>query len=154
MNCPLFIIGDYKILKEICQFIEDQSFGPPWTIGVTLFAGHMPVKDKNGAGLGDRILLVLENTPGDTIGELPDRVDKMIQIWNRASGYFQARADAKEIYTFLHGSAGWELAEVEESGYLVMVIDGVGSPAPIENPDEKGFFVFSTNYIWRIQNTP
>ena len=142
------------MLKEITQFIIDQGLGPPWVLGVNIFAGHMPVKDKNDAALGDRILLVLENTSGDTIGELPDRVDKMIQIWNRATGYFQARADAQEVYKFLHGSAGWELTEVEESGYLVMVIDAVGSPAPIENPDEKGFFSFSTNYIWRIQNTP
>ena len=37
--------------------------------------------------------------------------------------------------------------------YLVCVVDAYGPPAPVGNPDEKGFFQFSTNYTWKIEET-
>jgi len=33
-----------------------------------------------------------------------------------------------------------------------MVINAMAKPAPIENPDERGRFVFSTNFLFSIGN--
>ena len=98
-----------------------------------------------------RIVCILENTPADTIGDLPDRADKPVQIWNRNESFFRARDDAFEFHSFLHGSSQWQLPLVSSGViYTAMIIDSMGTPAPIENPDSKGWFVFSANYMFRI----
>jgi hypothetical protein len=139
-----------SLLKHIAQWIEDNS---AWQIGKDLFVGHLPLELVGGGKPPDRCVVLLQNTPGAVVGDLPDRVDKPIQVWNRAENYSDAEDDAIGIFDLIHGTAGWNLptwpAELTE--YLAMVIDAVGSPAPIENPGEKGLFVFSTNYIWRIE---
>jgi hypothetical protein len=79
-------------------------------------------------------------------------MDKEVQVWNRARDYMDARDDAMTIFELLHGTAGWNLPViVSGENYLAMAVEAAGSPAPIENPDERGFFVFSTNYIWRLE---
>ena len=136
-------------LREIAQFIEDNT---SWQIGVDFFVGHLPPKTDDGEDPPVRCVVLLENTPGAVEGQLPDRIDKPVQIWNRAQNYTQARDDAYEFYNLLHGTHGWNLP-VLTSGeeYLAMTVDAIGTPAPIQNPDERGRFVFSTNYLWRIE---
>lgn len=143
------------MLKEIVNFIESKSLGPPWEIGVNMFSGWLPLKDEDGNDIPVRSVAILETTPGGMVPELPDRCDKMIQVWNRAESYFVARDDAVEIFRELHGVIdGTLLTPVAESGYFAMVVEAIGCPAPIANPDEKGHFIFSTNYLWRIKQPP
>lgn len=136
-------------LKEISQWIEDNS---AWEIGKTMFTGHLPQKTPAGTDPPTRCVAILENTPGATEPDLPDRIDKAIQIWNRGANYFDARNDAVALYELMAGTHGWNLPELTPGlKWLAMTVDAMGSPAPIENPDEKGNFVFSTNYIWRLE---
>jgi len=136
-------------IKEIAQWIENNT---AWTIGTDFFVGHLPLKRQDGTDVPIRCMIILENTPGALVPDLPDRIDKAIQIWNRAENYFDAREDAMGIFELIHGTAGWNLPViVSGEQYLAMVVDGVASPAPIENPSEKGFYIFSCNYIWRLE---
>lgn len=136
-------------LREIGQWIEDNS---AWIIGTDLFVGHLPAKTPAGADPPVRAVALLENTPGPLEGQLPDRIDKMIQIWNRAQNYSRACEDALVLYELLHGTHGWNLPilTVGEE-YLAMTVDAIATPAPIENPNDEGHFVFSTNYMWKIE---
>jgi hypothetical protein len=138
------------MLQEFAQWLENET---AWVIGTTLFVGHLPLKTTAGGPVPERYVLLLENTPAGVVGDLPDYLDKEIQVMNVARSYFTARADAVAIFNRLHGRTNLTLP-VLTSGeeYLVMVADAVASPAPIINPDEKGIFRFSTNYILRTEN--
>lgn len=143
------------MLKEISTFILNRinAVNPYWTLDINYFVGHKPVRNKNGLTLEqlDRIAVILENSPADLIGDLPDRQDKPIQILNRHSNFFTAREDAYQFFNDLHGENECDLPVLSSGlSYTVMIIDGIGSPVPIENPDEKARFVFSTNYLFRI----
>lgn len=158
------------MIKEITEFVEDLALGPLWVIGKNLFAGHVPVKTQGGSAIPERYLAVLENAGGtklDDVGGVvtaappsapgdptywPEYVEKAVQLLNRAKSYFVAHDDAYEIYNVLRETAGWMLPVVAGGPqYLVCVIDPYGPPAPIENPGESGLFIFSTNYLWKIE---
>jgi len=137
-------------LHEIAQFIEDKT---AWEIGTDLFVGHVPLKTPAGTGPPERCQALLENTPGAVEGQLPDRKDKMIQIRSRSGNYTEAKADADALFDLLHGTHGWNLPVLTPGVVLLaMTVDAIGTPAPVENPNEKGLFVFSTNYLWRIED--
>jgi hypothetical protein len=140
------------VIREIAQFIEDRTHGY-FEIGRNLYVGYLPVVDALGAPVIDQLAVVLENVGADVDGQLPDYADKYIQIWNRAKDFWEARDDAYVIYNVLHGATGWDLP-VLTSGedYLAMVIDARSQPAPIAQPDDQGYFVFSTNYVFRIES--
>lgn len=136
------------MLKEIAKFIENNT---SFVIGTDLFEGQRlqdaPI----------RCQVVLETGGAGLYFDLPDRVDKMIQIISRAKSYFVARADAWEIFDALHtgayGSAGHTLAAVAPAiqDYEAMTIEAVSDPQYI-GQDEKSRYEFSCNYIWRIRN--
>jgi len=141
-------------IYSIARFLCYQS-GCAWVLGRNLFVAYLPDKRADGTPPPVRCCVVLERTPGGTVPDLPDWEEKAIQIWNRAEDYYTASVDAWCLYTALHGTAGWTLpATLGMPAQHCMVIAGVGSPAPIQNPDEKGYFEFSTNYIWSIENAP
>ncbi len=141
------------MLKEITTFLIGLSLGPPWVRDENCFAGHIPVRNINNEETENmRYLAILETGAGSTIGEWPDYVEKAVQLLNRAATYFTARDDAEELYDELHGTSGWELPVVSGGPqFLACVIDANGPPAPIANPDDAGLFVFSTNYVWKIE---
>lgn len=166
------------MLKEITLFIVDLELGPGagWQRDINLFAGHVPVKNKDGDDTPERYLAVLENAggalltnvggvvtatppsaPGDTT-YWPKYIEKAVQLLNRAETYFTASDDAEELFDALRNTAGWELPNksgdpADPSEYIACVVDAYGPPAPIENPGERGLFLFSTNYIWKIEKT-
>lgn len=142
------------IIDDIANWILAQS-GVSWTLGVDFFIGYLPIKDKNGNDVPDRCMVLLERTPGAVDGQLPDRVDKAIQVWNRARDYAEASDDAREVFELLHGDGCIDLPP-EESGWAwhVMTVDALGDPAPIAAPDARQLFQFSTNYIFRIEGEP
>lgn len=158
------------MLKEVTKFIENLSLGPPWSNGVNLFAGHIPVKNKDGDDTPERYLAILENaggtllvnvggvvtaTPPSASGDetyWPEYIEKAVQLLNRAKSFFTARDDAMELFDALNMTAGRELPSVNGGpNYVAVVIDAYGPPAPIENPGERGLFLFSTNYIFKIE---
>ena len=145
------------MLKEIATFILNRvsltGSHSYWVIDTNMFAGHIPLRNKANINLlqGPRMCAILENTSADVIGDLPDRADKPIQILNRAANFFEAREDAMEFYTALHGLVQCDLPVITSGfEYTAMIIDAMATPYPIENPDEKDRFWFSTNYMFRI----
>jgi hypothetical protein len=140
------------MLNEITLFIIGHcSLG--WTIGEDIFAGYLPLRTASNLPVPKRVVVILERTPGAVVGDLPDYADKFIQIWNRAETYQEAKTDAEELYACLHGSSGWALPVfVSGVALYACVIDALGTPAPIANPNDKGLFEFSTNYVFRIEN--
>jgi hypothetical protein len=142
------------MIKEIAEFILahcGSALG--FTFGVDYFAGHLPDKNILGLTSPNRVCVVLDRVPAGVIGDLPDRLDAHIQVWNRASTYFEARDDAWEIFECLHGETGWALPVlVSGKNYYAMIIDAEAAPAPIANPNAKGLFEFSTNYLFRLEN--
>jgi len=159
------------MIREITTYIQNHIpldplvvWTPPvLTIDINLFAGHIPIENIAGtkvpSGLtNQRYVAVLENAGGAVDNQQPDMIEKAIQIYNQADSYFQAREDAMNIYTLLHqdvntyGAAGIDLPVVAGGpNWLAMVIDAVSVPAPIQNPDAKKNYVFSCNFIFRME---
>ena len=137
------------MLQEIAKFIENKT--ATFTIGTNLFEGHR-LQDAP-----DRCTCILETGGSSLYFDLPDRVDKMIQVLSRSKSYVTARADAWEIFNALHtgayGSAGHTLAAVAPAiqNYVAMTIEAVSDPQYI-GQDEKRRYEFSTNYLFKIRN--
>ena len=133
------------MIKEIAKFIELKT---SFVINVNLLIGHRP------QDAIDRCSVILETAGGGVYFDLPDRVDKSIQILSRGNPkyYFQARDDAWAIFNVLHGTAGWDLpiiiAGIE---YEAQVIEANSDPQYI-GQDEKLRYEFSTNYVFKIRN--
>jgi len=135
------------MIKEVTQFIATKV---GLTIGTNFFAGHRP------QDAPDDCDCVLETAGGSVYPDIPDRVDKHIQVLSRARTYFTARARAWAIYDALYrnyslGSAGWTLPNVVGDDYVAMVIEPLASPQYIDL-DEKLRHEFSTNYVFRIRS--
>lgn len=118
-----------------------------------MFVGYLPLETL-GVAVPRRCVVLLENVPADVDGQLPDYADKYIQIWNRAGDFWEARADAYALYELLHGATGITLPPVDsgEPVRLALVVDARGQPAPIAQPDSRGDFIFSANYVFRIES--
>jgi len=156
------------MLKEISKFIENLTLGPApgWNIGVNMFAGHVPVKNSAGNIIPERYLAVLENAGGALLMDVggvvtstppstvwPKYAEKAVQLLNRAKTYFTARADAEQLFDYLDNTAGWQLPDPSggASQYIACVINAYAPPAPVENPSKSGLYIFSTNYVWKIE---
>lgn len=141
------------MIKEISKFIADES---GFVLGDTLQATHRTDDSP------DRCSVVLESVGAGIYYDLPDKVDKMIQVISRANTYIDANNDAIVIFKALCGSAvagsGIPLGSREISAvapatqdYEAMTIEALAGPQ-YSGQDEKGRYEFSTNYIFRIQN--
>lgn len=138
------------MIQEFGLFIENVS---AWEIGTDLFIAELPVKRVNGTEVPERCVLIAEDGPSTVNGQLPDRVDKEIQIWNRARDYWTAKADAMALYRRLHGRENiWLPILTSGEDYLIMSLDAVAEPSPIAKPNAKGLYEFSTNYILKIED--
>jgi hypothetical protein len=132
------------MIKEITKYIENNV--TDLVIGQNLFAGF------RASGAPDDSVLVAERSGGIPDFDLPDFLQKPIQILCRAGNYHNARASAQGIYELLHGKSGITLpVVVPGQGYYVDTITANAAPCCI-GQDEKGLFEFSSNYIFRIQN--
>ncbi len=104
---------------------------------------------------------MLESVGAGIHPDLPDKLDKMIQVTSRAKTYIDALNDALTIFNALRGSvvAGSGiplgireiLAVAPATQDYEAVIEALAGPQYI-GQDEKGRYEFSTNYIFRIQN--
>lgn len=140
------------MIKEISKFIADES---GFTLGTTLQA------TRRTDASPDRCNVVLESGGSTVYYDLPDRVDKMIQVISRAKTYEDARDDAWTIYKALFpnltddslplGSMTLSAIAPATQDYEAMTIEPLADPQYI-GQDDKGRYEFSTNYLFRIQN--
>lgn len=141
------------MIKEVTTYILDEIGMAYWVRDVTFFVGHIPIKNINGDDVAsmERFAALLETSPGATIPDLKDRADQTFQILNYHKAYHKAREDAWAFYDLLHSSSQCDLPIIGSGTQLsAYIINAIGTPAPVENPDEKGRFIFSTNYLWMI----
>ena len=140
------------MIKEIAHFIASKT---SFVIGTTLQVAHRT------QDAPDRCNVVLESAGGAVHPDLPDRVDKNIQVISRANTYMDARDDANEIFKALHGTLEGSVLPFGATtmpavapatqDYEAMTITPLADPQYI-GQDEKKRFEFSTNYIFRIKN--
>lgn len=140
------------MLSQIAQWIENQAAG--FTIGENLFVGHLPLKTLAGADPPDRCVVLLENAGGGIYADVPDRVDKLLQVYCRAKKYTDAKADSETLYDLLHARYAFDLPDYEAASgteHLCMASHAQAVPAPIgQDPEDR--WEFSTNYILRIRD--
>lgn len=138
-------------LESIAQWIENRAIG--FTIGVNLFVGHIPPERSDNTPPPDRCVVLLENVPGAPVFDLPDRLDKPVQVLSRAVNFVDAKADNFTIYRELHGNEGLDLPPWEAASgrdYVAMTIEANASPASI-GQDNAHRWQFSCNYVVRIR---
>jgi len=140
------------MIKEVTTYILDEIGMAFWVRDVNFFAGHIPLKNRNGDDVASmRRFTALLETSGGVVPDLKDRADQVFQILNYNESFFKARDDAWAFYDLLHSSSQCDLPIVGSGAELTAyIINAVGTPAVVENPDDKGRFVFSTNYLWMI----
>ena len=132
------------MIKEITKYIENNI--TEFTIDTNLFAGFRP------SDAPELCSVVQETGAGKPEFDIPDAVEKTIQIITRGNSYFTARVQAMKIYAFLHGKSGITLPVVDTGViYLANTIQAIQIPQYI-GQDEKGLFEFSANYIFMIQD--
>lgn len=135
------------MIKEISSFIATKA---GLTIGTDLYCGHRP------QDAADNCDVVLETAGGSIYPDLPDRVDKAVQIISRGTTYFTARTRAWAIYDAIYrnhtkGSSGWTLPNVTGDEYVAMVIEPSSDPVYI-GQDDKGRYEFSINFQFKIRS--
>lgn len=141
------------MIKEVATYILDEIGIAYWERDVTFFVGHIPIENRNGVDVRtmERFTALLQPTPGDVVPDLKDRADQPFQILNYNSSFFTARDDAWDFYGLLHSSSQCDLPIIGSGAdYVAYIINAIGTPAVIENPDNKGRFIFSTNYLFMI----
>ncbi len=140
------------MIIEISKFIADES---GFVLGDTIQVAHRTPDSP------DRCSVVLESVGAGIHPDLPDKLDKMIQVISRAKTYMDALNDALVIFKALRGSvvAGSGiplgireiLAVAPATQDYEAVIEALAGPQFI-GTDEKGRFEMSCNYIFRLQN--
>lgn len=140
------------MIKEISKFIADES---GFVLGDTLQATHRTDDSP------DQCSVVLESVGAGIHPDLPDKLDKMIQVISRAETYITALDDALTIFNALRNSvvagSGIPLGVREISAVAPATQDYLATIEALAGPqyigqDEKGRYEFSVNYIFRIQN--
>ncbi len=95
-------------------------------------------------------ILVRDPGGGDVDFELPDRIDKLVQVIARAEKYITADAAAMEVFFALHGQAMVDLPIVVSGDeWVANVIEAVSAPQYI-GPDPRGRHEFAANYLFRL----
>ena len=140
------------MIKEIGTFIAARA---GFAVGTTMQIGHRTPTSP------DRCGVALESAGGGLHFDLPDRVDKMIQVISRAETYQDARDDAWAIYKALFPDLtdeGLPLGSIKilaiapaTQDYEIMTIEPLADPQWI-GQDDKDRYEFSVNYLFRIQN--
>jgi hypothetical protein len=136
------------MLKEIGEFIEDHT---TLVVGTTLQIGHR--LQSGGAGSApDDCVLIQESGASGVIFDLPDRVDKAIQVLSRAKVYTKAGDLAQEVFDALHGTAGWTAPILlSAKTYEIQVIEALNAPQYI-GADEQGRHEFSFTLIFKMKD--
>jgi hypothetical protein len=136
------------MIEELAAFIDAHT---SLIYGTNLFIGHLPKKTAAGTIPPARHVIILENNPGALDFYVPESGQYEYQFLCESNTYLTARADAYEIFRFLHGTAGWELPIITSGEfYRINSAAAVAPPASVTNPSEAGTFAFSVNFILNI----
>ncbi len=126
------------MIKEVANYIETEL--PVFVIGAKLQVGHWNESAPNRATL----LLESGGTPNEFLSDRKDPY--MLQVLSRAETYMTARDDAYSIYNLLHLKTQLNF----ESIYEINVVSATSVPQSL-GEDDKGRFLFTTNYIFRCR---
>ncbi len=140
------------MIKEVATYILNEIGIAYWVRDTTFFVGHIPITNSDGDDVAsmERFAALLE-TPSGVVPDLKDRADMEYQILNYHKSFHKAREDAYIFYDLLHSSSQCDLPIIGSGTEITAyIINAVAPPGIIENPDEKGRFIFSTNYLWMI----
>lgn len=139
------------MIHEFAQWLENNT---AWKIGVDLFISELPhPKRVDGTPVPERCILISDDGGAGLVGQLPDRADVEMQIWNRAKDEWTARADAVALFNRIHGRENIALP-ILTSGeeYLIMIATAVSRPAVIAKPNAEQLYEVSTNYILQMKD--
>jgi len=130
------------MFREIVTLISNLT---GFTVGGKLQAGHWE-QDKP-----KRAVLISEPAGGETNFYSPDFAFFNIQALARAETYFQAREDIWTVFNALHGTAGWNMPNLESGpDYLAMTVEAIGLPAYLGRDDNRRH-LFTCNIIFRCE---
>lgn len=130
------------MLKPIVKYIENNT---SFIINNNLFAGFVP-----STITGDYLAVV--ESGGKPVPDLPDYLEKAVQVLSVATDYQTAMSNAKTIYDLLHAGAGITLpVVVAGEEYYANTIVAISAPQSL-GQDGQGRFIISTNYILKIQD--
>lgn len=140
------------MIRELGQWIENKTstWTLPLAVGQNLFIGYLPV-DAVGVIVPERCAVLLDRVGGAVIPDIPNRIDQPIQVWNRAKNYDEAREDAWSLFKLLHVQTWFTLPTPFGEAWEVLILDAMSGPFCIANPNEKGYFEFSGNYMFRMR---
>jgi hypothetical protein len=131
------------MLKHYCLWLETRVSG--LTVGVNLFAGHIPQKRPDGTEPPALCTCILERTPA-YVDPSNGRIREIhFQLYTRGPSYQEARDEAYRVFEACVNATGFELP-AENSGepdYYLMTTQG-NAPASIDQ-DELNRFAFSAN---------
>lgn len=145
----------YHLLWQICKCVENKTSS--FLIGIPeanaaskipICMGHTP------QSAPPRHAVIIESVGAAVDGQLPDKKDKPVQIICRALKFGDARDDANEIYTAMHGTCCNPLPfAASGQDYTAWIIDAMQDPYWI-GLDKKLRHQYSCNYIFRIGIAP
>ncbi len=127
------------MLKEFATWLADRV--PGLTLGGNLQVGFRA----QDAPVRCHTLL---DSGGPADFDLPYKTDMMVQVATRGETIVQAREDAWEIYSAIHGTSGWTIEPLVSGGqtYKIWAIGALAKPQYL-GQDEKGAHEYSTNYL-------
>jgi len=128
------------VIKEIATYIESKV--TDLTINTNFFVGWKPVDSVAKCSW-------LIESGGKPDGYLKDRGEFTMQVLSRGESYFEARMEAYKIFDVLNTGAGLTLPDLGSGVYMANAVEAVNFPQSL-GEDEKGYWLFSTNYILRI----
>jgi len=139
------------MIIEIAAFIATES---GFVYGDTIQVAHRTPASPV------RCSVVIESPGGTLDDDLPDRVNKMIQVISRATTYMDARADAWTIFNALRNPLPGsvlplgvrKITAVAPATQDYEAIIGTLTDPQYIGLDDKRRYEFSTNYLFRIQN--
>ncbi len=131
------------MLKPYCLWLEKRVSG--LTVGVNLFAGHIPQTRPDGTPPPALCTCILERTPPYVDPSNARLREFHFQLYTRGPSYQEARDEAYRVFEQCVNATGYELsAEVSgEPSYYLMTTQGT-APASI-GQDDLNRFAFSAN---------
>ena len=129
-----------RLIRAIAEFVESE-LGAPYTIASGRLAVGWWAQDHP-----DRSN-VFREAPGSKMHfDLPDRIDKILEVLSRSKSYDEAETDAMTILEKLHGRSNMKIT-VGVAEYDIQTMESIEAPQHLRI-DEKRRHVFSTAFIF------
>ena len=114
------------------------------TLGTDLFADFAPQDAPR------EYSVILDNTGGETQGDLPDRADMRLNIISVAESSEDARINSESIYDTLHVREDKDTPVYSGEQYTIMFGMAESTPQKVDI-DFRGLHSFSVTYIFMLR---